>query len=89
MGHKMPTDVITDQDVNHLMLLAAGYAAWVAGMPHAEMMDLLHQAQGHLREDLAPKFGDEVAKAIVETFPDAVISARRALEAGRTPGVLN
>jgi hypothetical protein len=84
----MTTDVMTDQDVNHLLRLAAGYGTWVVGMPDDEMMSLLNQAQEHLRIELALKFGPDVANAIVEAFPAAVISARRALEA-KTPSVGN
>jgi hypothetical protein len=84
----MPTDVMTDQDVNHLLRLAAGYATWVTGMPDAEMMNILHQAQEHLRIELALKFGPDVANAIADAFPAAVLSARRAIEA-KTPSVTN
>jgi phage portal protein BeeE len=85
----MASETITDKDVDHLMLLAAGYGQWCVGMPHEEMMDLLTRAQKHLREELAPKFGRDGANAIAEAFPAAVISARRALENSGTPRALN
>jgi hypothetical protein len=47
------TDVMSDQDANHPLAMAAGYAAWCAGMPDDEMMALLTQAQEHLRTELA------------------------------------
>jgi hypothetical protein len=81
--------MMTDRDVANIMKLAAGYGQWCVGMPHEEMMDLLHQAQEHLRAELALKFGPDAANAIAEAFPAAVISARRELEAGGPPGALN
>jgi acetylornithine/succinyldiaminopimelate/putrescine aminotransferase len=76
----MPNE-ITDQDANQLLRMAAGYAAWCAGMCDDEMMSLLNQAAEHLRIELAPKFGPDAANAIADAFPEAVISARRELEA--------
>jgi hypothetical protein len=84
----MASATITDQDINYLLRLAAGYGTWCVGMPEAEMMVLLRDAQDHLRAQLALKFGSDAANAIVEAFPAAVISARRAIEAD-TSGVLN
>jgi hypothetical protein len=79
---------MSDQDVEHLLKMAAGYAAWCTGMGDGEMRDLLNQAQEHLRSELAPKFGSDAANAIAEAFPAAVLAARRELEAA-TSGVLN
>jgi hypothetical protein len=76
---------MTDQDIDHLMHMAAGYATWCVGMPDDDMMSLLNQAQEHLRTELAPKFGPDVAAVIAEAFPAVVISARRALASGAPP----
>jgi acetylornithine/succinyldiaminopimelate/putrescine aminotransferase len=85
-----PMTEITDQDVDNLMHMAAGYAVWCVGMSDEAMMNLLHHAHETLRTDLARRFGDDIANVIAEAFPAAVVSARRALEAnGGTPGVLN
>lgn len=81
---------MTDKDVTDLLHLAAGVAAWVAGMSDEEAMVLLDQAQQTLRADMARRFGDDIAAVIAAAFPDAVISARRALEAaGATSRVAN
>jgi hypothetical protein len=68
--------------------MAGVYATWCVGMLDDEMMNLLHQAQEHLRVELSLKFGPDAANAIAEAFRAAVISARRELEA-KTPSVVN
>jgi hypothetical protein len=81
--------MMTDQDVDSLLCLAAGYAMWFVGVPEAEMMAALDGIRSDLETRLTEKLGTDVANTIAAAFPGAVVSARRALEAGGTPGVLN
>jgi hypothetical protein len=86
----MATDVITDADIDALMRLAAGYGSWFVGVDETLMMERLREVQAQLREQLATAFGPDVAAVIAAAFPDAVVSARQALEAaGGTPRVFN
>jgi acetylornithine/succinyldiaminopimelate/putrescine aminotransferase len=85
----MASATITDQDVSRLLAMAAGYGRWFVGVPHEQMMNVLHQAREHLRSELALKFGPDVANTICEAFIPAVISARRELEGGDASRVVN
>jgi hypothetical protein len=83
----MPTEVLTDEDVDQLLKTAAGLGQWLVGLPAAEAMVLLDQSREHLRTELSLRFGADVADVIVRGFAEAVISCKRELENSRTSGV--
>jgi hypothetical protein len=75
----MTMAVMTDE---HIIAMAAGYAAWFAGVPDTQVMRFLNEARDHLQAEFAETFGPDLAPVVTEEFVRAVWTCRREIEAG-------